>query len=118
MILLYPVSLRRDYRQELLVTFKNQAEDVLNSGSIASALLFVVHIAADWLRTLALEPEQPATLSLLGLGSAEGETLGGIDSSTFSLSLLLAILGVALLIAGWYEWLRFNAVILSHHRHL
>jgi hypothetical protein len=119
MIWLYPASLRRDYRQELLLTFRNQAEDTLNSGSISSAMLFGLHMAADWLRTLALERDvQPATLSLLGLSSVEDEASGYLDQSTFSTSLLLAVLGIALLIAGWYEWLKLNEAILNYHRSL
>jgi hypothetical protein len=69
----YPAGLRHDARRELLLTFKNQTEDVFNSGGVASVMLFVLHIATDWLRTLTSEPEDPMTLSLLGLGAREGE---------------------------------------------
>jgi hypothetical protein len=72
----------------------------------------------DFLRTFALEPEEPATLSVLGLDSPEGEACGCMDGSTVSVSLMLASLGVILLIAGWYWWLNFNAAILSHHQPL
>jgi hypothetical protein len=116
MIWLYPANLRREYRHELLLTFKNQAEDVVNTGRLSSALLFLFQIAVDWMRTFALEPEEPATLSVLGLGSREGEACGCVDGATVSVSLMLASLGVVLLIAGWYWWLNFNAAILSHHQ--
>lgn len=116
MIWLYPANLRREYRHELLLTFRNQAEDVVNTGRLSPALLFVFHIAVDWMRTLALEPEEPATLSVLGLGSPDGEACGSVDGATVSVSLMLASLGVVLLIAGWYWWLNFNAAILSHHQ--
>ena len=112
----YPAALRHEYRREMLLTFKNQTEDVLNSGGVASVLLFVLHIAADWLRTLASEPEDPMTLSLLGLGARDGEGCGCLDRSTFTVGLLLATLGVFLLIAGWYEWFSYKALFLSHHR--
>ena len=116
MIWLYPPNLRREYKHELLLTFRNHVEDAMNDGRLSSAMLFIVHMALDWLRTFALEPEEPATLSVLGLGSREGEACGSVDGSTASVSLMLASLGVVLLIAGWYWWLKFNAAILSHHQ--
>jgi hypothetical protein len=116
MIWCYPASLRREYRREMLLTFKNMVEDALDSHSASAVFLFVMHTAADWFRTLTLEPEQPVTLSLLGLGSSDGAGAGCIDSSSVSVSLMLATLGVILLIAGWWEWLKLSATIMSHHR--
>jgi hypothetical protein len=116
LIWLYPRDLRREYQHELLLTFKNQVEDVVNTGRVSSAVLFLHQIAGDLLHTLALEPDEPATLSLLGLGSRDGDACGSVDGSTVSVSLLLASLGVVLLIAGWYWWLNFNAAILHHHQ--
>lgn len=112
----YPAGLR-EYRHELLVTFRNRAEDVFNSGSALAVLRFALHIAADWLRTMASEPpDEPIALSMLGLGAREGDARGSLDRSTFTVGLLLATLGVFLLIAGWYEWLSYKALFLSHHR--
>jgi hypothetical protein len=116
MIWCYPASLRREYRGELLLTFRNQVEDVVNTGRLSSAMLFLLHISVDWLRTLALEPEEPTTLSLLGLGAREAGACGCVDESNVSVSLMLASLGVMLLIAGWYWWLNYTAAILSHHQ--
>ena len=116
MIWLYPANLRREYKHELLLTFRNQVEDVVNDGRLSAAMLFIVHIALDWLRTFALEPEEAAPLSVLGLGSREGEACGCVDGSTVSVSLMLASLGVVLLILGWYWWLNYTAAILSHHQ--
>src|SRR5262245_47450688 len=116
MIWCYPSALRREYHHEMLVTFRNSAEDVFNQGSFSVVLLFAMHTAADWLRTLMVEREQPVTLSLLGLSAADSGAVGCIDSSNVSVSLMLATLGVLLLIGGWYEWLNLNAVIMSHHR--
>ncbi len=120
LIWVYPSSLRREYRHELILTFRNQAEDALNAGSLSSAASFVVCIAADWLHTLWLgvRAEDSAALSMLGLGSDEHEAGGCLDRSVFTTSLMLATLGVALLIGGWYWWLHFNAAILSAHRAL
>ena len=116
MIWLYPAPLRREYKHELLLTFRNQVEDVVNTGRLSSAMLFIVHMALDWLRTFVLEPEEPTTLSLLGLGAREPGACGCVDGSNVSVSLMLASLGVVLLIAGWYWWLNYTAAILSHHQ--
>jgi hypothetical protein len=112
----YPPNLR-EYRRELLITFRNRSEDIFNSGSTMAVLRFALHIAADWLRTMTSEgPEEPMALSVLGLGARDGEARGCLDRSTFTVGLLLATLGVFLLIAGWYEWLTYKALFLSHHR--
>jgi hypothetical protein len=113
---LYPASLRYEYRRELLLTFRNQAEDVVNSGRLSAALLFLFHLGADWLRLLTLEPEERSPLSVLGLDANEGGASGCVDQSTVSVSLMLASLGVVLLIVGWYWWLNYTAAILSHHQ--
>jgi hypothetical protein len=112
----YPSSLRREYRREMLLTFKNAAEDVFDEASVALVIVFLTRTITDWLRTAMLEREQPVTLSVLGLGSGEDAATGCIDTSSVSVSFMLATLGVLLLIAGWYEWLTLNAVIMSHHR--
>ena len=115
---LHPPVLRREFGREMRVTFRNRAEDVLNRGSLPILLLFIGHIAADWLRTFTFEEPETATLSLLGLGAGEDEACGSFDRSTFTASLFLATLGVVLLIAGWYGWLSMTAEIMSHHRAL
>ena len=116
MICGYPSSLRREYRREMLLTFKNAAQDVFDAGSVSLVTVFLIHTVTDWLRTAMLEREPSATLSVLGLGSAEDGGAGCIDTSNVSVSFMLATLGVLLLIGGWYEWLNLNAVIMSHHR--
>jgi hypothetical protein len=116
LIWLYPADLRRGYRHELLLTFRNRVEDVVNTGRLWTAILFAGHIAADWLRTLALASEPTPTFSLLGLTSTDGGAPGCLDRSSISVSLMLASLGVVLLIAGWYWWLTYTAAILSHHQ--
>jgi hypothetical protein len=118
MIWCYPSSLRREYRREMLLTFKNTAEDVFNAGSVSLVALFVCRTLADWLHTAMLEREQPVTFSVLGLESVETGAAGCIDTSSVSVSFMLATLGVLLLIGGWYEWLKLNATIISHHPHV
>ena len=116
LIWLYPADLRRDYRHELRLTFQNRVEDVINTGRVWTAVLFAGHIAADWLRTLALESEPTPSFSLLGLTSTDGGAREYPDRFTVSVSLMLASLGVVLLIAGWFWWLNYTAAILSHHQ--
>jgi len=118
MVLAYPADLRRDYQRELLLTFRNQAEDALNAGGVAAAAIFLARTVADWLRTLAVEAEDRTSLSMLGLGSQGHDACGSLDRSTFSVALLLATLGILLMFAGWYEWLLYKALFLSHHRPL
>jgi hypothetical protein len=115
MLWMYPASLRCEYRHEMLLTFRNAAEDAINDGSVSSVARFAMHTATDWLRTLLLEREEEAA-SVLGLGSSEGVPAGCLDSSTVSVSLMLATLGMVLLVAGWCEWLHLRAVILAYHR--
>ncbi|HEX7794597.1 MAG TPA: hypothetical protein VF456_09615 [Vicinamibacterales bacterium] len=116
MIWCYPSSLRREYGREMLLTFKNTAEDVFNAGTVSLVTVFVLRTLADWLHTAMLEREPPVTYSVLGLSSAENGAAGCIDTSSVSVSFMLATLGVLLLIGGWYEWLKLNATIMSHHR--
>ena len=113
---LYPPALRREFQGELLIAFRNRAEDVINTGSVAAVLFFAVHLGADWLRTFTFEIDEPPAFSMLGLSGADDHAFGCMDRSTFSVSLLLATLGVVLLIAGWYGWLSLNAEIMRHHR--
>jgi hypothetical protein len=115
MIWMYPASLTGEYRREMMLTFRNQAEDALRGASVAAAVLFAAHIAADWARTLVVEQDDPTPVSLLGLSSTGGMADGSLDRSTFNGSFLLATLGIALLVGGWYFWLRYTAEIFSHH---
>jgi hypothetical protein len=114
----YPSALRREFHRELTLTFRNRTEDVLNAGGIAAVPFFAMHLLVDWLRTFSFGTEEPHTLSLLGLGVDDDQACGCMDRTTFSVSLLLATLGVALLIGGWYGWLTLNAEILRNHRAL
>jgi hypothetical protein len=110
----YPPSLRRAFHRELTVTFRNRAEDVLNAG-VVPAFLFALHLATDWLRSFTFGTDYQPTLSLLGL-SVDDEACGSIDRTTFSVSLMLATLGVILLVSGWYGWLSMYADIVHQHR--
>jgi hypothetical protein len=111
----YPAALQRDYGRELRLTFRNDAEDVLNDLRPGTLLLFILRIGTDWARTIATGTDDPMPVSLLGLRAADREAYGSFDSSTWSVGLLLATLGVVLLVTGWYEWLHYNALLLRHH---
>lgn len=110
----YPESLRDEFGREMRITFRNQAIDAFRAPTLPAITLFVIRMAADWLRTVTLEPEDPPALSLLGLGPVGDRASGTLDRSNHTGSLLLAALGVALMIGGWYEWVAFTAQILRH----
>jgi hypothetical protein len=50
-IYIYPTEFRRAFGHELVVTFRNRAEDVLDEGGIMERLAFAAHIAVDCVRT-------------------------------------------------------------------
>jgi len=50
-ICVYPIEFRRAFGRELLVTFRNRVEDVLDGGGILEWLAFAGHIAIDCVRT-------------------------------------------------------------------
>jgi hypothetical protein len=111
----YPATLQRDYGREILLTFRNDAEDALNDLRPRTLFRFAVRIGVDWVRTLANGTDDPLPVSLLGLRAGDSEAYGSLDSSTWSVGLLLATLGVVLLITGWYEWLHYNGLFLRNH---
>ncbi len=112
----YPAALRREFHRELTITFRNRVEDVLDAGGATALPFFVSHLVIDWLRTLSLGSDYQPSLSLLGLGVDDEQACGCLDRTTFSVSLMLATLGVILLVGGWYGWLSLNAEILRNHR--
>lgn len=104
-IRLYPTEFKRAFGHELIITFRNQLEDVLDSGSIVEWAGFAVLIAVDWVRTSATRLTQPTSrdsVSLLGLG--DDLAYGGIDRVTVDVSFVFAALGVVLAIIGWYAF--------------
>ena len=106
MIALYPAGFRRSFDQELLVTFRNQAEDTLNGG-VLTWLGFAGRIACDWVRTwgtLTTESDMPSTMSLLGLHAHDDHAWGVIDRATVDVSFVFAAAGVVLMVVGWYSY--------------
>jgi hypothetical protein len=103
----YPAEFRRAFGHELVVTFRNRVEDVLDSGGIIKWLAFAVHIAVDWMRTcwmLMTESRTHDSVSLLGLGQ-DDVALGGIDRVGVDMSLVFAVAGLVLAFVGWYAYL-------------
>jgi hypothetical protein len=118
MIRLYPAEFRRAFGHELIVTFRNQAEDALN-GDVLTWLLFAGRIAGDWVRTwstLTIESETPATVSLLGLRSDADHPWGCIDTATVDISFVFAAAGVVLMVVGWYRYVATLAFYLGCRR--
>jgi hypothetical protein len=106
-IRLYPTAFRRAFGHELAVTFRNQLEDVLDSGGIVEWVGFAVHIAGDWIRTYITLLTQRAShgpVSLLGL--ADGDLASARpDRVTVNVSFVFAVLGVVVALVGWYAYL-------------
>ena len=101
-ICVYPTRFRRTFGHELVVTFRNRVEDVLNEGGIVEWLAFAGHIAIDCMRTwsmLSTELRASGSMSLLGL-SDEARSLSGIARSGVSHAIVAA--GVAFNAVVWY----------------
>jgi hypothetical protein len=105
-IRLYPEQFRRTFGHELAVTFRNQLEDVLNTGDGADWLRFAMHIVVDWICTCVTLLTQPALrgpVSLLGLADSD-MALGTLNSVTVDVSFVFAVLGIVLAATGWYAF--------------
>ena len=66
----YPTEFRQTFGHELVITFRNRVEDVLDGGGILEWLAFAGHIAVDCTRTcwtLSTELRACGSMSLLGL---------------------------------------------------
>jgi hypothetical protein len=112
MIVLYPAEFRRSFDHELIVTFRNQAEDALNGGVLAW-LGFTGHVTWDWVRTwgtLTIDSDTPAAVSLLGLQAHDDHAWGCLDRATVDVSFVFAVAGVVLMVVGWY---RFVVLLLT-----
>lgn len=68
-IRLYPAHFRQEFGDELAVTFRNQVEDALDSGSIVIWAEFALTIVIDWIRTccMPLTESRTGSASILGL---------------------------------------------------
>jgi hypothetical protein len=100
----YPTEFRRAFGHELVVTFRNRVEDVLDGGGVLEWLAFAGHIAVDCIRTcgaLSTEAGACASMSLLGL-SDDARSLGGIDHRTAGVSRVFVTAGVVFSAAVWY----------------
>src|SRR5262245_21237822 len=79
-ICVYPTEFRRAFGHDLVVTFRNRVEDVLDGGGVLEWLAFAGHIAIDCVRTcctLSSELRACGSVSLLGL-SDDGRSLSGV----------------------------------------
>jgi hypothetical protein len=62
MLLAYPDDFRRKYGREMMLTLRNQAQDVLEGGGSADLLAFVLHVSSDWVITVLKENAMTGTL--------------------------------------------------------
>src|SRR5262249_25619018 len=99
-ICVYPSEFRRAFGHELVVTFRNRVEDVLDGGGILEWLAFAGHIAIDCMRTcstLLTEPRACGSMSLLGLSDDSGT-----DQRSAGLSHVFVAAGIVLSAGVWY----------------
>jgi hypothetical protein len=103
-ICIYPTEFRRAFGHELVVTFRNRVEDVLDGGGILEWLAFAGHIAIDCMRTcrtLSTELRACGSMSRLGL-SDDARSLSGIDRRTADVSHMFVAAGVVFSAGAWY----------------
>jgi hypothetical protein len=103
-ICVYPTEFRRAFGHELVVTFRNRVEDVLDAGGILEWLAFAGHIAIDCIRTcstLSTDLRACRSASLLGL-SDDARSLSGFDCRMAGVSRVLVTAGVVLSAGAWY----------------
>ena len=114
-IWLYPQKFRRTFGHELAITFRNRVEDILDSGGFLDWLAFAVHIVVDWIRTcgtLVAESSAHGSGSLLGL--SEGDAAhGSLDRTAVDVSLVFAVAGLIVAVAGWYTFVAVLPVSIS-----
>jgi hypothetical protein len=103
-IWMYPTEFRRAFGHELVVTFRNRVEDVLDGGGILDWFAFAGHIALDCVRTcsvLMTESRPRGAMSLLGLNDGDAAH-GCIDRTTVDVSLVFAAAGIVCGCVVWY----------------
>ena len=99
-ICVYPTEFRRTFGHELVITFRNRVEDVLDGGGILEWLAFAGHIAVDCVRTcwtLSTELRACGSMSLLGLSNDSS-----IDHRVAGVSHLCVAAGVVFSAGIWY----------------
>ena len=99
----YPTEFRRAFGHELVVTFRNRVEDVLDGSGILAWFAFAGHIAVDCVRTcsaLSTEVAACGSMSLLGL-SEDARPPGGIER-TAGVSHVYVTAGAAFSAGIWY----------------
>jgi hypothetical protein len=61
MLRAYPSTFQREYSREMMLAFRNQAQDVLQNTGGWALLPFMLHIIGDWLHTTLLESANMTT---------------------------------------------------------
>jgi len=97
---LYPTEFRQTFGHELVITFRNRVEDVLDGDGILEWLAFAGHIVVDCTRTcwtLSTELRACGSMSLLGLSDDSGT-----DQRSAGLSHVFVAAGIVLSAGVWY----------------
>jgi hypothetical protein len=98
-VCVYPTEFRRTFGHELVITFRNRVEEVLDGGGIVEWLAFAGHIAVDCIETcwtLSRELRASGSMSLLGLSDDSS-----IDRRAAGVSHLCVAAGVVFSAGVW-----------------
>ncbi len=62
LLLAYPVDFRRKFGREMMLALKSQTQDILENGTPADFVAFVIHTFGDWVITALKENAMTGTL--------------------------------------------------------
>lgn len=112
LVLTYPSRFQQEFRDELLITYRDDAGARLREAGPAPTLSLLVDTLGDWLRTLA-SARRDASTSVLCLAGRDTRVAAYAGDQT--VALLLASLGIVLMLSGWMQWVRHEAAFFSHY---
>lgn len=112
LVLTYPARFQQEFRDELLITYRDDAAARLREAGAAPTLSLLVDTIGDWLRTLATS-RRDASTSVLCLAGRDARVAAYAGDET--VALLLASLGIVLMLSGWTQWVRHEVAFLSHY---
>ncbi len=108
----YPAQFRQEFRDELIVTYRDYASDRLRDDGLGAAISLLLSTIGDWLHTLGTARRDASTTVLCLTGR---DTRVAAFAGEQTVALLLASLGVLLMLTGWVQWVRHEADLFRHY---